>query len=176
MIVQISGSFNLPPQAGMPVQRIPFLIFQKVQPGGSSSTPSDANCGGAGYSPRAMGWTGIALGRAVANDAVQRVKLDPLNKIVFGQLTGLRLLRRWRGKGCAPRVPRDPIFQQKGFGLSRGSGDENLSHNKPNADWWRRQSSPQVPNETLPHGVTVCKFAQVNVWSRKLVRRNCCWR
>ena len=41
--------------AGIPVQRMPCSIFQKVTPCGSSSTPSEASCGGFGFSPFATG-------------------------------------------------------------------------------------------------------------------------
>src|SRR5215469_4189512 len=46
--VQISRSVRVPFHDGIPVHRMPCLIFQKEKASGSSSTPSVASCGGCG--------------------------------------------------------------------------------------------------------------------------------
>ncbi len=42
------------PKPGIPVKRIPWSIFQKITPSGSSSTPCLASCGAGGVRPFAI--------------------------------------------------------------------------------------------------------------------------
>jgi len=53
--LQICWSVSVAFHDGIPVHRMPCLIFQKEKPSGSSSTPSAASCGGRGYRPLATG-------------------------------------------------------------------------------------------------------------------------
>jgi hypothetical protein len=99
--VHICWSLSVLFQAGMPVQRMPFFIFQKETPSGSSSTPSAASCGGTGFSPRATGDAEASPFAVPWHIAVRRVELDAGDQICVGEGDRIRNPGCFAIEGCA---------------------------------------------------------------------------